>query len=105
MKMVRAIVRPEREEEVLRALEANDLWAFTRMDVFGRGRQQGIQIGAARYDELAKSLFMVVVEDEDLPKALEAFERGARTGNPGDGKVFVTEVEQALTIRTGEKSL
>jgi nitrogen regulatory protein PII 1 len=105
MKMLRAIVRPEREEDVLRSLEARGLWAFTRMDVFGRGRQQGIQIGAARYDELAKSLFMLVVEDEDLPKALEAFERGARTGNPGDGKIFVSEVEQALTIRTGEKTL
>jgi nitrogen regulatory protein PII 1 len=105
MKMVRAIVRPEREEDVLRALEARDLWAFTRMDVFGRGRQQGIQIGAAKYDELAKSLFMVVVEDEDLPKALEAFEAGARTGNPGDGKVFISEVEQAITVRTGEKTL
>jgi nitrogen regulatory protein PII 1 len=105
MKMLRAIVRPEREEDVLRSLEAQGLWAFTRMDVFGRGRQQGIQIGAARYDELAKSLFMLVVEDEDLPKALEAFERGARTGNPGDGKIFVSEVEQALTIRTGDKTL
>ncbi len=105
MKMLRAVVRPEREEEVLRALEAQGLWAFTRMDVFGRGRQQGIQIGAARYDELAKSMFMLVVEDEDLPKALEAFEHGARTGNPGDGKIFVSEVEQALTIRTGDKTL
>lgn len=105
MKMVRAIVRPEREEDVLRALEAKDLWAFTRMDVFGRGRQQGIQIGSARYDELAKSLFMIVVEDEDLTKALEAFEAGARTGDPGDGKIFISEVDQVVTVRTGEKVL
>jgi len=105
MKMIRAIVRPEREENVMRALEAQGLWAFTRMDVFGRGRQQGIQIGTAKYDELAKSLFMVVVEDEDLPKAVEAFSQGARTGNPGDGKVFISEVDQVLTVRTGEKTL
>ena len=105
MKMIRAIVRPEKEEGVMRALEAQGLWAFTRMDVFGRGRQQGIQIGTAKYDELAKSLFMVVVEDEDLGKAMEAFQTGARTGNPGDGKVFVSDVEQVLTVRTGEKAL
>jgi nitrogen regulatory protein PII 1 len=105
MKMVRAVVRPEKEMEVLQALEGRGLWAFTRMDVFGRGRQQGIQIGQVRYDELAKSLFMLVVEDEDLGKALEAFQAGARTGHPGDGKVFVSEVEQVVTVRTGEKAL
>jgi nitrogen regulatory protein PII 1 len=105
MKMVRAVVRPEREVEVMQALESKGLWAFTRMDVFGRGRQQGIQIGEVRYDELAKSLFMLVVEDDDLAKTLEAFQAGARTGHPGDGKVFVSEVEQVVTVRTGEKVL
>lgn len=105
MKMVRAVVRPEREQEVTMALEGKGLGAFTRMDVFGRGRQQGIQIGELRYDELAKTLFMVVVEDDDLGKVLEAFQVGARTGHPGDGKVFVTEVEQVVTVRTGEKVL
>ena len=105
MKMVRCVIRPEREEQVIEALENAGVIAFTKMDVFGRGRQRGIQVGATRYDELAKTLFMTVVEDEDLPKAVEAFKAGARTGHPGDGKLFVSEVEEVVTIRTGEKTL
>ena len=73
--------------------------------VLGRGRQKGLQVGAASYDELAKVMLMVVVEDGDVPNVLEAVMEGARTGNYGDGKVFVTEVLDAYTIRTGEKGL
>jgi nitrogen regulatory protein PII 1 len=103
--MLRCVVRPEREEQVISALEGAGLVAFTKMDVFGRGRQKGIQVGQTRYDELAKTLFMVVAEDEDLDKALAAFKEGARTGHPGDGKIFVSDVDEAYTIRSGEKAL
>lgn len=105
MKMIRCIVRPEKENDVVQSLEKSGFRAFTKMDVLGRGRQKGIQIGSARYDELAKVLFLLVVEEEDFPRAVEAFKSGARTGNPGDGKIFVTEVDEAITIRTGERSL
>ena len=105
MKMIRCIVRPEREEEVIDALESAGHIAFTKMDVFGRGRQRGVQIGATRYEELAKTMFLVVAEDAQLESVIEAFKLGARTGHPGDGKVFVTDVEETLTIRTGEKIL
>jgi nitrogen regulatory protein PII 1 len=105
MKMIRGIVRPEKEEQVMLALQAAGVDAFTKMDVLGRGKQGGIQIGQARYDELAKTLFMVVVEEEDLAKAVGAIQKAAHTGQPGDGKVFVSEVDEAYTIRTGEKSL
>jgi nitrogen regulatory protein PII 1 len=105
MKMVRCIVRPEREEQVLQSMEGADLIAFTKMDVFGRGRQKGVQVGSTRYEELAKTMFMVVVEDDDLAKAVAAFKEGARTGHPGDGKIFVTDVDEAYTIRSGEKVL
>ena len=105
MKMVRCVVRPEREEQVILALETVGVIAFTKMDVFGRGRQKGIQVGATRYEELAKTLFMTVVEDEDLGKAVDAFKEGARTGHPGDGKIFVSEVDEVVTVRTGEKTL
>ena len=105
VKMIRCVVRPEREEQVMEALEGEGLIAFTKMDVFGRGRQKGIQVGATRYDDLAKTLFMVVVEDADEAKAIEAFKLGARTGHPGDGKIFVTEVHEVVTVRTGEKGL
>jgi nitrogen regulatory protein PII 1 len=105
VKMVRCVIRPEREEQVIEALEQYGIIAFTKMDVFGRGRQKGIQVGATRYEELAKTLFMTVVEDEDLSKAVDAFKLGARTGHPGDGKLFVSEVEEVITVRTGEKIL
>jgi nitrogen regulatory protein PII 1 len=105
MKMIRCIVRPEREPDVVNSLEESGFTAYTKMDVLGRGKQKGIQIGSAKYDELAKTLFLLVVEDKDLPRALVALKAGARTGNPGDGKIFVTEVEEVLTIRTGEKTL
>ena len=105
MKMIRCIVRPEREEQVLQSMESADLIAFTKMDVFGRGRQKGVQVGSTRYEELAKTMFMIVVEDDDLSKAVAAFKEGARTGHPGDGKIFVTDVDEAYTIRTGEKVL
>jgi nitrogen regulatory protein PII 1 len=105
MKMIRCVVRPEREEQVMEAMESAGLIAFSKMDVFGRGRQKGVQVGATRYEELAKTMFMVVVEDEDVPKASEAFKLGGRTGHPGDGKIFVTDVDEVYTIRTGEKTL
>jgi nitrogen regulatory protein PII 1 len=105
MKMIRCVVRPEREEQVMEAMEAAGLVALSKMDVFGRGRQKGVQVGATRYEELAKTMFMVVVEDEDLEKASAAFKLGGRTGHPGDGKIFVTDVDEVYTIRTGEKNL
>ncbi len=105
MKMIRGIVRPEKEMDVVKNLEKSGFTAYTKLDVLGRGKQKGIQIGSARYDELAKVMFILVVEDADVARAVDALKTGARTGNPGDGKVFVTEVEQAITIRTGEKVL
>jgi nitrogen regulatory protein PII 1 len=105
MKMIRCIVRPEREENVIQAIEEKGLVAFTKMDVFGRGRQKGVQVGSTRYEELAKTMFMMVVEDDDLQKAVAAFSEGARTGHPGDGKIFVTDVDEAYTVRSGERLL
>jgi nitrogen regulatory protein PII 1 len=105
MKMIRCVVRPEKEIDVVKNLEKSGFMALTKMDVLGRGKQKGIRVGSAKYDELAKTMFMLVVEDKDFPKAMEAFKTGARTGNPGDGKIFVTDVEEAITIRTREKVL
>lgn len=103
MKLIRAIIRPEREEAVLSRLEAEGLYAVTKMPVTGRGRQRGIQVGAVRYDSLAKSMLLLVVEEEDYPKAIAALEAGAETKHPGDGKIFVQEVSEVYTIRTGER--
>ena len=105
MKMIRAVIRPEKESDVLTALERSGFSAMTKWDVLGRGRQRGIKIGSARYEELTKLMLMLVVEDKDLERAMDIIKISARTGNFGDGKIFVTPVEEAFTIRTGEKAL
>jgi nitrogen regulatory protein PII 1 len=105
MKMVRAFVRPEKEQEVVLALEGAGFPSLTKMPVFGRGKQKGLQVGPVRYDELAKTLIMMVVDDEDTDKVIGIIQDKARTGFIGDGKVFVSQVEAAYTVRTGEASL
>lgn len=102
MKMIRAIIRPEKEEEVIAALEKAGFPSLTKMDVLGRGKQRGIQVGSAVYDELAKTMLLVVVEDEKVAQCSTAIANAARTGNYGDGKIFVSPVESAVTIRTGK---
>ncbi len=105
MKMIRAIIRPEKEEDVVRGLETAGFPSITKMDVFGRGKQKGIQVGTAVYDELAKTMIMVVVEDPMVEKASNAITLAAKTGNYGDGKIFVSPVDSAHTIRTGKAIL
>ena len=104
MKMIRAIIRPEKEEEVIRALETAGFPSVTKMDVFGRGKQRGIQVGSAVYDELAKTMLLVVVEDEKLEQATSVISQSAKTGNYGDGKIFVSSVDSTITIRTASST-
>ena len=101
MKMIRAIVRPEREEKVLAHLEAVGVYAVTKIPVLGRGRQRGVQVGTVTYDLLSKSMLMLVVPDADYDKAVHAIEMGASTGNPGDGKIFVQDLSEVYAVRTG----
>ena len=104
MKLLRVIVRPEREEQVLASLEAVGIVSLTKSDVLGRGQQRGIQVGATVYDEIPKLQLLLVVEDAKAETAIAAIEAAARTGQPGDGKIFISPVEAAYTIRTGQKS-
>ncbi len=101
MKMIRAIIRPEREAQVLDKLEAVGLYAMTKYPVLGRGRQRGIQVGAVSYDTLSKIMLVMAVEEQDYEKAISALREGAGTGHPGDGRIFVQTISQAYTIRTG----
>lgn len=103
--MIRAIIRPKKVENVVNALEKEGFVSLTKIDVFGRGKQKGIQIGSSVYDELPKVILLIVVENEKLKDAIHTIEDNARTGNIGDGKIFVTAVDEAYTIRTGEKGL
>jgi nitrogen regulatory protein PII 1 len=105
MKMVRAFIRPEKEQEVVQALEGAGHPSLTKMPVFGRGKQKGLQVGPIYYDELPKTLLMLVVADENAKSVVELIEDKARTGFIGDGKIFISPVEEAYTIRTGEVGL
>lgn len=105
MKMIRAFIRPEKEQEVVLALEGAGLPSLTKMPVFGRGKQKGLQVGPIHYDELPKTLIMMVVDDKDVDRALQIIINKAKTGFIGDGKIFVSPVETSYTIRTGEEGL
>jgi nitrogen regulatory protein PII 1 len=105
MKMIRAVVRPEMVDKVADAMEAAGFVALTKLDVFGRGKQKGIKVGEMVYDSLSKTMLMIVVDDEKLEEAVAVIEESARTGKIGDGKIFVTPVEEAYTIRTGARGL
>jgi nitrogen regulatory protein PII 1 len=105
MKMIRAFIRPEKEQEVVLALEGSGFPALTKMSVFGRGKQKGLKIGPVHYDELPKTLIMTVVEDADVEKVIKVIQTKSKTGFIGDGKIFVSPVENAYTIRTGGMGL
>ncbi len=105
MKMIRAIIRPNREEKVVEHLEKEGFYSLTKMNVFGRGKQKGIRVGTVCYDELPKVMLMLVVADEAVSKAVNVIQNSARTGNIGDGKIFVTDVSEVYTVRTGVPGL
>lgn len=105
MKMIRAFIRPEKEQEVVLALEGAGFPSLTKVPVFGRGKQKGLTVGPIHYDELPKTLIMMVVDDQDESKVLKVIQDKARTGFIGDGKIFISPVENAYTVRTGEAGL
>lgn len=106
MIMIRAIIRPEKSEAVLAALLEAGFPAVTKMEVYGRGKQRGMRVGEVTYDELPKELLLVVVNDADKDFVLDVIMKSARTsteGAFGDGKVFVSPVEEVYTVRTGAR--
>ena len=105
MQMIRAIVRPNKVTDVVEALEKDGFVSLTKSDVFGRGKQRGIHTAELQFDELPKTMLMLVVEDQDKDNVLEIIKTSAHTGKYGDGKIFVNPVESAYTIRTGESGL
>ncbi|MDJ1171024.1 P-II family nitrogen regulator [Roseofilum sp. BLCC_M154] len=101
---IRAIVRPEKANDVMQALLNSGFPAVTKIDVYGRGKQRGLKIGNVHYDELPKELLMFVVPDEDKDTVIRIILDSARTGTEGaygDGKIFVTPVEEVYTVSTG----
>ena len=108
MKLIKAIVRPNKVDDVKEALGAVGLPGMTVTEVRGHGKQKGhtaIYRGK-EYDVslLPKMQIEVVVPDDLVEEAVAAIIRAARTGEIGDGRVFVIPVEQSYRIRTGERS-
>lgn len=107
MKLITAIVKPFRLEEVKTALEGRGLHGLTVSEVQGYGRQRGhteVYRGAEyQVDFVPKVRVEVVVDDADAEQALDAIVTAARTGKIGDGKVWVTPVETIIRVRTGER--
>lgn len=106
MKLVKAIIKPFKLEEVKEALSEVGIEGMTVTEVKGFGRQKGhteIYRGSEyTVDFLPKVMLDIVVDDEIVEKASEAIVKAAKTGKIGDGKVFVIPVESAIRIRTDE---
>ncbi|MDR2344354.1 MAG: P-II family nitrogen regulator [Spirochaetaceae bacterium] len=105
MVMIRAIVRPDKAEAVMAALMADGFPSVTRMNVSGRGKQRGIKIGEVSYDEIPKELLLMVVRNADKEFVVERIIETARTGKGsyGDGKIFVSPVDEVYTVSSGVK--
>jgi nitrogen regulatory protein P-II 1 len=107
MKQIEAIIKPFQLEEVKQALTKLGIEGMTASEVKGFGRQKGhteLYRGAEySIDFLPKVKIQILVTDEKAPQVVEAIVKGARTGKIGDGKIFVTPVEEVIRIRTGEK--
>ena len=106
MKKIEAIIKPFKLDEVKEALQEVGVQGITVVEVKGFGRQKGrteLYRGAEYVvDFLPKVKIEVVVTDDMLPRAIEAVKMAAQTGRIGDGKIFVSTIEQVIRIRTGE---
>ena len=107
MKKIEAIIRPSRLDGVKEALNSVGVSGMTVSEVKGFGRQKGHKelYRGAEYivDFVPKVKIEVVIQDDLVGQAIDAIERTARTGNLGDGKIFVLEVVEAVRLRTGER--
>jgi nitrogen regulatory protein P-II 2 len=106
MKLITAIIKPFRLDDVRNALNEAGIHGMTVTEVKGFGRQRGhteLYRGAEYVvDFLPKSKVEVAVDDDVVERVIESITNAAKTGKVGDGKIFVTNLEQALRIRTGE---
>jgi nitrogen regulatory protein P-II 2 len=106
MKLIVAMIKPNKLDDVHQELNAVGIGGLTAMEVKGFGRQKGHteKYRGAEYQIqfLPKIMILVAVNTELVDKAIQAIVAGAKTGNIGDGKIFVLSLEEALRIRTGE---
>ncbi|EOH90902.1 P-II family nitrogen regulator [Enterococcus pallens] len=108
MKMIKAVVRPEKADEVLNQLAAAGFVSATRYSVLGRGKQRGLKLGTVYYDEIPKETIVIVVERTDEKQVIDIIQKVCRSGAEGsfgDGKIFVLPVEKAVTVSSGVEAL
>ena len=112
MKEVLAIIRMNKMEDTKNALDVVGFPAFTAYKVHGRGKQRGLQIvypselevaEERKMDYLPKRMISVIAEDEFVPAVVAVLMKVNRTGNIGDGRIFVGPIEESVRIRTGER--
>ena len=104
MKKIEAIIRPEKLNDVKDALVGSGFSGLTTTQVTGRGAQRGVELaGRVVIDMLPKVKLEMVVSDSDVDRAVDVIVDAARTGEIGDGKIFVQPVEQVVRVRTGER--
>lgn len=104
MLMIKAIVRPEKSAAVMQALLDAGYPAVTKVEVAGRGKQRGLKVGEVTYDEIPKEMLIAVVHDADKDLLIKTITMAAKTGAKGafgDGKIFVSPVEEVYTISSG----
>jgi len=107
MKYIVAIIQPHKLDEVMKALEDAEVSLVTVSNVIGRGRQKGHTIvyrGAREVGSLLRKVKLEIACNEDFVEpTVQAIMSGARTGEIGDGKIFVLDLHQVVRIRTGER--
>ena len=106
MKMIKVMLKPERFQFVKKALEDNEFVSMTITEVKGRGEQKGISLayrgGYMTIDMLQKIQIEMVVKEKDVDAVVKTLSKSAYTGSNGDGRIFISPVETAIRIRTGE---
>lgn len=106
MKKIEALIRPERLDQVKKALEEKGVVGMTVIEVLGRGEQKGIKLQyrgrTMEVDLLPKLKLELFVSDEDVDPVMKTICEAGRTGKPGDGRIFVLPVEKSGKVRTGE---
>jgi nitrogen regulatory protein P-II 1 len=107
MKYIVAVIKPHKLDEVMKSLEEVEVNLMTVSNVLGRGRQKGmteVYRGAKEVGSLLKKVKLEIACNEDFVQpTIEAITRGARTGEIGDGKIFVLDLHEVVRIRTGER--
>ena len=107
MKKITAIIRPEKLEEVRKALDEAGFFGMTITEVKGRGAQKGVTLewraGDYRIEFLPKIKIEIVVKKEDVRRVIDIIIKTAKTGQIGDGKIFISDVENVIKIRTAQE--